>query len=251
MIDKILLLIILNWFTLTYNYQISLNDPFLISRLTNIAYMNGDFEGNYFLQMENGTVIKYNPTFTVSQIIAYPAKIEKIRHCNTPLYFQVQNGSFFQSAGAYQTVIFNNFTSINFHDYTTYSVLSSYHFNDTVIFTVGYALNIPNAIATPQNIVVCKNSLKWIYQSQIYTIYNYSTILGNNITAVSAEYISNSSPGYSFVGLATFIYNFYLSTSNNKIYNFTISINLLFNETTQLFDYSSMNASYTLWKTLN
>lgn len=107
-------------------------------------------------------------------------------HWNKSLFVHVQNGSQFKSPGIYQTVIYNNFTSLNFHDYTTYAVLSSYNFNDTIINYFGNAIYVPNTTPTPYNIVICKNSLYLIHQSKFYTIYNYSTIFGNNITAVSA-----------------------------------------------------------------
>lgn len=107
-------------------------------------------------------------------------------HSNKSLFVRLQNGTSFLSPGFYQSVIYNNFTSINFHDYTTYKVLSSYHLNDTIINNFGYALYVANTTATPHSIVVCKSTLNFIYQSQIYTVYNYSTIFGNNITAISA-----------------------------------------------------------------
>lgn len=62
---------ILALFTPSLNYSISLNFPFIISNQSNIAYMQSDNQ-NYFIQFVNGTVIKYNPTLTTSQVIVYP-----------------------------------------------------------------------------------------------------------------------------------------------------------------------------------
>lgn len=68
----LIILSTLSWLTMSQNYSISLNDPFLISSQSNISYISNDLSGNYFIQFVNGTVAKYNPTLTTSQVIAYP-----------------------------------------------------------------------------------------------------------------------------------------------------------------------------------
>lgn len=161
---------------------------------------------------------------------------------------KLQNGTLFRTPGIYQSVISNNSTSLYFHDETTAAVLSSYSFNDTILSTYGYAAYVPNTTATPHNIIICKNSVKVIYQSQIYTIYNnYSSIFGNNVYAVTAQSMQIS--GKTNFGWLNQTYNSYISTSNYKIYCFTLTVNLFFNQTTQILDYYSTTTNYTLMNT--
>lgn len=82
---------------------------------------------------------------------------------NDSLIVYLQGGSMLFTAGLYQSVIYNNWTCINFHDYNTYAVLSSYNLNDTIVKNFGMAFYNPSTIATPHNIVICKTTLKFIY----------------------------------------------------------------------------------------
>lgn len=66
------ILIVLVWFTDSQSFSISINYPFLITNQSEISYMQADLTGNFFIQFGNGTVQKYNPTLTSSQIISYP-----------------------------------------------------------------------------------------------------------------------------------------------------------------------------------
>lgn len=76
--DKII--VIINLITLSLNYSISLKYPFQLSNQSKITYIHSDLSGNYFVQLTNRTVVKYNPTLTFTQIIPYSEKIEFMFH---------------------------------------------------------------------------------------------------------------------------------------------------------------------------
>lgn len=69
---KIIVVLAIHCLIFSNNYSISLNYPFLIANQSFISYMNTDFNGNYIIQLGNGTVVKYSPTLTTYQIVAYP-----------------------------------------------------------------------------------------------------------------------------------------------------------------------------------
>lgn len=98
------------------------------------------------------------------------------------------NGASYTTFGVYNFIISNNRTSIYFHDATTFAVLSSYNLNDTILQNFGYPLGHPSIPVTPHNIVICKNSIKLIYQSRIYLIKNMNSIFGIGVTATSAAF---------------------------------------------------------------
>lgn len=58
------------------NYQASLNFPFLVTNsLTNILSITLNAQSNYWVALSDGTVRKYDPTFSSYEIIPYPFTI--------------------------------------------------------------------------------------------------------------------------------------------------------------------------------
>lgn len=163
----------------------------------------------------------------------------------------MQNGTSLFLNGTYQAIVHNNSKSISFHDFTTYAVLSNYNLNDIIIDNFGWPINYLST-PTPHNIVICKKSIKIIYESQIYSVYDFGTIFGSNVTAVSEA----SAYGYYYscataAGYINITYKFYISNSINQTYQFYLTINFLLNQTTYIFGLASFNANYTLLFTTN
>lgn len=65
-------ILLINLIPLALSYAVSISYPFLVSNQSVIDYIQCDSQGNYFIQFANGTVVKYDPTFTSVSTINYP-----------------------------------------------------------------------------------------------------------------------------------------------------------------------------------
>lgn len=69
----IIITIIINTIIFTsQSFTASLSYPFLLTNVTFIDYITPDYFGNYLVQFGNGTLVKFNSTFTSASIMNLP-----------------------------------------------------------------------------------------------------------------------------------------------------------------------------------
>lgn len=227
--------------SMTSSLRFNINSSLLLNANSGISTINKDLQGNFLVAFLNGEARKYTDNFNSYVALNMSKVVDLFVARKTTITGNLSNGTYISMNEKQIATLSNNFTTLLVYNYYSYALEETYFFDQFVLSQAGHSLTVYN-VSNSLNTLISNESIIIAYRGMVTSLLNFSSIFGSGATCLDA--ISYNSPLTSNQDNIFANFVFYISLSDNNVYQMNITLLLTFNYSIALYDLQNTSYSY-------